>query len=71
MNVRELKAMLERYPEDMEIVVDRCSDYSAVEESEWSVVSAVKSNYGYMRSHQTMNDKNKSKEKKYLHLSGN
>jgi len=71
MTVLELKRMLGNYPDDMEVIVDRCSDYTSIEEGEWSVVKAVKINYGFMRSHETMSDENKANEKEYLHLEGN
>lgn len=71
MTVGEIITMLKRYPVDMELLVDRCSDYTAIEEDEWSVVKAVPTAYGAMRSHPTMSDENKAKEKEYLHLDGN
>ena len=73
MNVGDLKKMLEKYPDDMEILVDRMSDYDVVEEDQWSVVKAVKNGSGWwwMRSHETMSAENKAKEKEYLHLKGN
>lgn len=71
MNVREMKKMLEKYPDDMELIVDRCSDYTSILESEWEVVKAVPTEYGCMRSHPTMSDENKAKEREYLHLEGN
>ena len=72
MNVGELKKMLEKYPDDMEILNDRYSDYDLVEESDWSVVEAVQQGSSYvMRSHLTMSEDNKARAKKYLHLLGN
>jgi hypothetical protein len=73
MNVGELKKMLEKYPDDMEILNSRYSDYELVDESDWSVVEAVpQESCGYvMRSHLTMSAENKAKAKKYLHLLGN
>ena len=38
MKVKELKEMLQQYPEDMEILNGRCSDYEIIEVNEWSVV---------------------------------
>lgn len=35
MNVGELKKMLRKYPNDMEILNWRCSDYQIISESEW------------------------------------
>ena len=71
MNVGQLKKMLEQYPDDMEILNSRCSDYDLVEESDWSVVSAVHKGQWYMRAHPTMSEENKREEKLYLHLIGN
>ena len=71
MNVGELKEMLKQYPDDMEILNERYSDYDIVKLDEWSIVKAVpKGNY-VMRSHPTMSDECKAKEKEYLHLYGN
>lgn len=73
MNVGELKKMLEKYPDDMEILNSRCSDFDIVDESDWSVVEAVpqESCWYVMRAHPTMSAENKAKAKKYLHLLGN
>ena len=71
MNILELKEMIKDYPDDMEILNDRCSDYSVVELGDWSIVLAVPKGCYVMRSHQTMSDENKSKQKRYLHLLGN
>lgn len=71
MNVGQLKKMLEQYPEDMEILNGRCSDYEIISEDEWSVVQGVAKEGWVMRSHPTMSAENKSQEKSYLYLSGN
>lgn len=71
MDVGELKVMLEQYPDDMEILIDRCSDYARIELDEWSVVKAVPADCYYMRTHPTMSKENKEKEQEYLHLIGN
>jgi len=72
MNVGELRTMLEQYPDDMEILNERHSDYGRVLRSDWSVVMAVpNSEFWVMRSHDTMSAENKALEKAYLHLSGN
>ena len=72
MNVGELKKMLTKYPDDMEVIHTRCSDFEVVDESMWSVVKGVFNPGGWvMRSHPTMSQENKSKEKAYLHLVGN
>ncbi len=71
MNVGELKKMLKKYSDDMEILNGRCSDYAIINESEWSVVQGVEKNGWIMRSHRTMSKKNKTNEKSYLYLAGN
>lgn len=72
MNVGELKRMLEQYPDEMEILNGRCSDYVLIFEDEWSVVQGVSDGNGWiMRSHPTMSEENKKKEKSYLYLAGN
>ena len=71
MNVGELKKMLEQYPDDMRVIVDRMSDYDLVEESQFSVVKGVSKNHYIMRSHPTMNAENKAQEEEFLHLIGN
>lgn len=73
MNVGELKKMLERYPDDMKVLNSRYSDYQLILESDWSVVRGVEvdGDVWVMRSHPTMSEANKRKEKEYLHLRGN
>lgn len=71
MNIGELKKMLEKYPDDMEILNGRCSDYELISEGEWSIVHGVNKNGWIMRSHPTMSAENKKNEKLYLYLAGN
>lgn len=71
MNVGELKKMLASYPDDMEIVNRRYSDYAIIKEKEWSVIKGVDKNGWVMRSHPTMSSENKLNEKSYLCLAGN
>ena len=71
MNVGELKKMLKKYPESMEIVNGRRSDYEIISESEWSIVYAVEKDGWLMRSHPTMSEEDRQREKQYLHLEGN
>ncbi len=71
MNVAQLRKMLEQYPDDMEILNSRCSDYEIISEHEWSVVKGVEKGGWIMRSHPTMSDENKRNEKSYLYLEGN
>lgn len=73
MNVGELKKMLEKYPDDMEILNERYSDYAMISEDEWSIVKGVETGKDswVMRSHPTMSEENKRREKEYLSLVGN
>jgi len=71
MTVKEVKKLLEQFPEDMEIVNERCSDYQIISENEWCIVKGVAKDGWIMRSHPTMSQKNKQKEKDYLSLAGN
>lgn len=71
MNVGELKKMLEQYPNDMEIINGRYSDYEIISTDEWSVVSGVEKDGWVMRSHPTMSEDNKQRERQYLYLTGN
>ena len=71
MTVFELKKFLENYPDDMQVVNRRCSDWCIIKEEEWSVVSGVDKDCWIMRSHPTMSEKNKQQEKQYLALEGN
>lgn len=71
MNVGELKKMLEKYPDDMEVLNRRMSDYDLVTEDDWSVIKAVPKDFYWMRSHPTMSEDNKAKEREYLLLWGN
>jgi len=69
MTVGELKKMLEQYPDGMEVMHNMHSDYEAIEDC--SIVKAVHNNSGWwMRSHSTMSEENKRKEKDCLHLFG-
>lgn len=71
MNIRELKELLSTFPDDMEILTTCYSDYDSVGADDFTVISAVDKGYYYMRSHPTMSEENKQKEKEYLHISGN
>lgn len=71
MTVAELKKMLEQYPDNMEVITTRCSDYDKVELDEWAVVKVVPKDHWFMRSHPTMSSENKKLEQECLHLSGN
>ena len=71
MNVGELKSLLNNYPDDMQFITSRCSDYDAVKPEQFTVVSAVDKGDYLMRSHPTMSEENKQNAKQYLHLMGN
>lgn len=71
MTVGELKKFLENFPDDMEFITTRYSDYAIVEEGDFGVVKGVPKCGWVMRSHPTMSQENKDAERKYLHLRGN
>ncbi len=71
MNVGELKKMLDKYPDDMEVINERYSDYDLVTEDEWHVVKAVDKGSYVMRPHLTMSHENERAQKDYLLLEGN
>lgn len=68
MTVGELIKMFETYPDEMEIVTEKHSDYALISECE--IIKGVDMDGWVMESHQTMSQENKKKEKKYLYLSG-
>jgi len=71
MNVKELKEMLNKYPDEMEVITSRYSDCCIVDEDQWGIVSAVPNDFWVMRAHLTMSKENKNKKKDYLYLDGN
>ena len=70
MNVKELKALLDRYPDDMEVIYCLYSDYEMLDSDDIREVKAVFKGY-VMRSHPTMSQENKDAEKTYLCFPGN
>ena len=67
MTVGELKKELEQYPDEMELLIEKWSDYAPVDEC--SIIRGVKKDGGWMmRSHPTMSEENKAQEKEYLYL---
>lgn len=71
MNVGELKKFLEAYPDDMPILYIAYSDYNILEAHEIGEVNAV-DQVGYvMRSHPTMSEDNKRRERTFLLFPGN
>ncbi len=71
MNVKELKELLEKYPDDMEIIYEIHSDYELLEAEDIKIVPAVTKGAWIMRSHRTMSAENKRNEKEYLGFPGN
>lgn len=69
MNVKKLKELLNQYPDDMEIVVNRYSDYQFLDDDCLSVTSLVDHGFYLMRSHPSMSEDNKAREKQCLYLS--
>ncbi len=71
MTVKELREFLSKYPDNLEIVNGRCSDYEIISEDEWSIIKGVPKQGWVMTSHLTMSEENKKEEKEYLALAGN
>ena len=69
MNVYDLKKMLSKHPDDMEVIISRYSDYAYLEEAACAIVKAVPKSGGWiMRTHATMSEANMMEEKGYLCL---
>lgn len=66
MNVKELRSLLEKYPDDMDVVCEKYSDYDLVTDDE--IIKGVDKTGFIMRSHLTMSEENKKAEKEYLVL---
>jgi len=71
MTVEELIKFLKQFPDDMQVITSRRSDYEIICEDEFSVRKGVEQEGWVMRSHPTMSEENKRKEKEYLYLEGN
>ena len=71
MNVKELKELLSRYPDDMEVIYCLFSDYEMLAADDIGEVKAVFKEGYVMRSHRTMSQENKDSEKTYLCFPGN
>ncbi len=59
---------------DLEIIERRCSDYSLMDETDWSVVEALPPGEGrvyFMRSHASMKPEWRQQLQKYLRFEGN
>lgn len=68
MNVKQLKELLSKYPEDMTVLHSQHSDYVEVDDDFICIKNAVNMSSWFMRSHPTMSDENVKKEKQYLIL---
>lgn len=68
MNVLQLKKMLDKYPEDMDIIICEHSDFWIISENIFSVMKGVyhKGLDTVMSSHPSMSEENKLNEKEYL-----
>lgn len=66
MKVYELKALLNEYPDDMDVIVDLFSDYAPLESTKQ--IDVVENSTWFMRVHPTMSDENKSRVKTCLCL---
>ena len=68
MNVGELKKILKHFPDEMEVVSDRYSDYMILDAAGVRTITGVSTNGWIMQSHPTMSEANKAREKTYLLL---
>lgn len=69
MKVKELIEVLKKYDSELDVVVDRHSDYSELTASGICIVLGAPVNDWVMRSAEYMSEENKRKEKEYLSLS--
>ena len=70
MNVKGLKELLEKYPDELEILTTRMSDYIQMAPEDIQVIKAVPEEHWVMRSHPTMNEESRSKEQSFLYFEG-
>jgi len=71
MNVRELRKLLFKYPDSMEIVNERYSDLEIVSADDITFIEGVEKDGWVMRAHPTMSPENKAQSKIYLQIKGN
>lgn len=80
MTVKELVALLQTFPQDLEIIRTRYSDYGYMKPREISIIKAVHivgqpdhfhDEDWLMRFDKTMSAENKARAKDYLHFEGN
>jgi len=74
LTIKDLKNFIKDLPDDMEIVVERHSDYALLETYEISLIKAVPDKNPLvdwvMTSHPTMSQENKARERTYLKIGG-
>ena len=70
MNVAQLRELLKKYPDEMEVVGPVHSDYDAVSEDGISVLNLVNRGFYHMRPHSTMSAENRLLAKDCLCISG-
>ena len=68
MIVSELREILGKYPDDMEVITTCWSDMTSIDKKDIEMVSAVDKDFYFMRSHPTMDAKLKEKERLYLRI---
>ena len=68
MTLGELKKLLAQYPDDVEVIFPKYSDYVHIEAAQFELIKAVQQDEWVMRSHPTMSEENKAREKTYLTL---
>lgn len=73
MNVRQLKNLLNLYPDDMHVIMDKYSDWKIVDNTDFSVVEAVvlSDNGWAMHPHSTMSEENRKQLQLCLKILGN
>jgi hypothetical protein len=64
MKVAELKKILDSFPEDMDVCVDMHSDFVPVDSC--NVIKVVDNTSWYMRTHHSMSEANKARERDVL-----
>ena len=68
LTVGQLKKLLQKYPQDMEVIVSKYSDYQTLKTEGCLVIKVVSQDWGIMSSCLSMSLENKAKEKEYLLL---
>jgi hypothetical protein len=65
-NVGQLKEILKKYPDELEVVFPLYSDYDVSAEDDITLIKVVDRGFYHMRSHDTMSAENKRLEKECL-----